>query len=164
MSEHKARVAVVIGSASDQSVMNDTRGILEEFGVPCEVRVLSAHRTPDEAAAYFKEAEGRGIRVLICAAGGAAHLAGAAAAHSLLPVIAVPLDSSPLKGWDALLSSVQMPPGVPVAAVSVGAWGAQNAAYLAIAILALQDSGLRGKLEDFRRVQREKILKGNAGR
>jgi len=164
MPEQKARVAVVMGSASDRSVMDDTRKVLEEFGVACDVRVLSAHRTPDEAAAYFKEAEGRGIRVLICAAGGAAHLAGAAAAHSLLPVIAVPLDSSPLKGWDALLASVQMPPGVPVATVSVGGWGARNAAFLAIAILALQDSGLRGKLEDFRRAQREKILTGTPDR
>lgn len=159
MPDKTPRVAVIMGSVSDLSAMGETRKILEEFGIPCEARVLSAHRTPDEAAAYFREAEGRGLRVLICAAGGAAHLAGMAAAHSLLPVIAVPLDSSPLKGWDALLSCVQMPPGVPVAAVSVGGWGTRNAAYLALAILALHDTAVRGKLADYRRVQRENILK-----
>ena len=153
------KVAVVMGSRSDLPVLKDTREVLEEFGVPCEVRVLSAHRTPDEAAAYFKKAEKRGIQVLICAAGGAAHLAGAAAANSCLPVIAVPLDVSPLKGWDALLASVQMPPGVPVATVSVGSWGARNAAYLAVAILALHDTRLKKRLAAFRRAQKTKILK-----
>ena len=155
------KVAVVTGSRSDLPVLNDTLKILEEFAIPHEVRVLSAHRTPDEAAAYFKKADKRGIQILICAAGGAAHLAGAAAAHSPLPVIAVPLDGSPLKGWDALLASVQMPPGVPVATVSVGAWGARNAAYLAVAVLALRDARLKKRLAAFRRAQRNKILKGS---
>ncbi len=155
----KPLVAVVMGSRSDLSVMEETRAVLAGFGVPHETRILSAHRTPAEAAAYFSAAEGRGLKVVVCAAGGAAHLAGAAAAHTTLPVIAVPLDGSPLRGWDALLSSVMMPPGVPVAAVSVGAWGAKNAAYLAVAVLALSDAGLRRKLRAFRTAQRRKILK-----
>jgi 5-(carboxyamino)imidazole ribonucleotide mutase len=155
----KPLVAVVMGSRSDLSVMEETRAVLAGFGVPHETRILSAHRTPAEAAAYFSAAEGRGLEVVVCAAGGAAHLAGAAAAHTTLPVIAVPLDGSPLRGWDALLSSVMMPPGVPVAAVSVGAWGAKNAAYLAVAVLALSDAGLRRKLRAFRTAQRRKILK-----
>ena len=145
------KVAVVMGSRSDLPILNETIKVLEEFGVPCDVRVLSAHRTPDEAAAYFKRAEKRGIQVLICAAAGAAHLAGTAAAHSPLPVIAIPLDGSPLMGWDALLASVQMPPGIPVATVSVGPWGARNAAYLAVAVLALHDSRLKKKLAAFRK-------------
>ena len=112
-----------------------------------EVRVLSAHRTPEEATRYAREAEGRGLKVLIAGAGGAAHLAGALAAHSTLPVIGVPLESSPLSGFDALLSTVQMPPGVPVATVGVGAMGARNAGHLAVAILALADEALRGALK-----------------
>lgn len=154
----KPVVAIVMGSRSDLPVLEETRKVLKEFGVPHETRVLSAHRTPAEAAAYFAAAEGRGVRVIVCAAGGAAHLAGAAAAHSTLPVIAIPMDGSPLRGWDALLSSVMMPPGVPVAAVSVGSWGAKNAAYLAVAILALGNAGLRKKLHAFRTAQRDKIL------
>ena len=159
MPKGKPLVAVVMGSRSDLPVLEETRKVLKEFGVPHETRVLSAHRTPAEAAAYFAAAEGRGIKVVICAAGGAAHLAGAAAAHTTLPVIAVPMDGSPLQGWDALLSSVMMPPGVPVATVSVGAWGAKNAAYLAVAVLSLANAGLRKKLRAFRTSQRDKILK-----
>jgi len=155
----KPKVAIVMGSKSDLPVMDDTRKILDEFGVPCEMRVLSAHRTPEEAALYFRQAERRGIRLIICGAGGAAHLAGAAAANSILPVIAVPLDGSPLKGWDALLSCVQMPPGNPVATVSVGPWGARNAAYLSVAVLSLNDAGLRKKLAQFRRSLKAGILK-----
>jgi len=159
MPKTKPLVAVVMGSRSDLPVLEEARKVLGEFGVPHETRVLSAHRTPAEAAAYFGAAEGRGMKVVICAAGGAAHLAGAAAAHTTLPVIAVPMDGSPLQGWDALLSSVMMPPGIPVATVSVGAWGAKNAAYLAVAVLALSNAGLRRKLHAFRAAQRAKILK-----
>ena len=155
----KPVVSIVMGSRSDLPILEETRKVLQEFGVPHETRVLSAHRTPIEAAAYFAAVEGRGVKVVICAAGGAAHLAGAAAAHTTLPVIAIPLDGSPMQGWDALLSSVMMPPGIPVASVSVGAWGAKNAAYLAVAILSLANAGLRKKLRAFRTAQREKLLK-----
>jgi phosphoribosylaminoimidazole carboxylase PurE protein len=142
-----ATVGVLMGSDSDLPTMAETVKILEGYGVATEVRVLSAHRTPDEAARYAREAEGRGLKVLIAGAGGAAHLAGAMAAHSTLPVIGVPLESSPLHGFDALLSTVQMPPGVPVATVGVGAMGARNAGHLAVAILALADDALRAALK-----------------
>ena len=164
MPKAKPLVAIVMGSRSDLPVLEETRKVLKEFGVPHETRVLSAHRTPAEASAYFGAAEGRGIKVVICAAGGAAHLAGAAAANTTLPVIAIPLEGSPMQGWDALLSSVMMPPGVPVAAVSVGSWGAKNAAYLAVAVLALADAGLKKKLRAFRATQRDKILKDSVVR
>ena len=142
-----ATVGVLMGSDSDLPTMAETVRILEGYGVATEVRVLSAHRTPDEATRYAREAEGRGLKVLIAGAGGAAHLAGALAAHSTLPVIGVPLESSPLGGFDALLSTVQMPPGVPVATVGVGAMGARNAGHLAVAILALADAALRDALK-----------------
>jgi phosphoribosylaminoimidazole carboxylase PurE protein len=145
-----AVVGVLMGSDSDLPTMAETVKILEGYGVATEVRVLSAHRTPDDAARYAREAEGRGLKVLIAGAGGAAHLAGALAAHSTLPVIGVPLESSPLGGFDALLSTVQMPPGVPVATVGVGAMGARNAGHLAVAILALADDALRGLLKSRR--------------
>ena len=144
-------VGILMGSDSDLPTMVETVKILEGYGVATEVRVLSAHRTPEEATRYAREAEGRGIKVLIAGAGGAAHLAGALAAHSTLPVIGVPLESSPLSGFDALLSTVQMPPGVPVATVGVGAMGARNAGHLAVAILALADEALRGALKARRR-------------
>ena len=118
-------VGVLMGSDSDLPTMAETVKILEGYGVATEVRVLSAHRTPEEATRYAREAEGRGLKVLIAGAGGAAHLAGALAAHSTLPVIGVPLESSPLSGFDALLATVQMPPGIPVATVGVGAMGAR---------------------------------------
>src|SRR5204862_4801250 len=117
------------------------------YGIRYEARVLSAHRTPDATARYVRAAEGRGLRVIVAGAGGAAHLAGAVAAHTTLPVIGVPLASSPLSGFDALLATVQMPPGVPVATVGVGSMGAANAGHLAVAILGLADAELRGKLE-----------------
>ena len=142
-----ATVGVLMGSDSDLPTMAETVKVLEGYGVAAEVRVLSAHRTPDEASRYAREAEGRGLKVLIAGAGGAAHLAGALAAHSTLPVIGVPLESSPLGGFDALLSTVQMPPGVPVATVGVGAMGARNAGHLAVAILALADDALRRTLK-----------------
>ncbi len=143
-------VGILMGSDSDLPTMQETAKVLEEFGVPFELRICSAHRTPDRITRYAGDAEGRGIRVLIAGAGGAAHLAGVLAAHVTLPVIGVPMDSGPLSGLDALLSTVQMPGGVPVASVAIGQAGARNAALLAIQILALSDARLKRKLADFR--------------
>jgi phosphoribosylaminoimidazole carboxylase PurE protein len=139
-------VAILMGSDSDLPVMAECVRVLESYGIAYDIRVLSAHRTPAAATRYARAAEGRGARVLICGAGGAAHLAGAVAAHTTLPVIGVPLASSPLSGFDALLSTVQMPPGVPVATVGVGAMGAANAGHLAAQILAGSDAALRRTL------------------
>ena len=154
-------VAVLMGSDSDMKVMEGALEILRTFEVPYEVKVLSAHRAPEDVAAFAKSAESRGIKVIIAGAGWAAHLAGAIAAHTILPVIGVPIDSSPLHGWDALLSTVQMPPGVPVATVSIGKGGAKNAAFLAVEILALWDDRLRNRLVTYRNKMREEILKKN---
>ena len=143
-------VGILMGSDSDLPTMQQAAKVLDEFGVPFELRICSAHRTPDRVTRYAREAEGRGIRVLIAGAGGAAHLAGVLAAHVTLPVIGVPMDSGPLSGLDALLSTVQMPGGVPVASVAIGQAGARNAALLAIQILALSDARLKQKLADFR--------------
>jgi len=154
-------VAVLMGSDSDMKVMEGALEILRTFEVPYEVKVLSAHRAPEDVAAFAKSAESRGIKVIIAGAGWAAHLAGAIAAHTILPVIGVPIDSSPLHGWDALLSTVQMPPGVPVATVSIGKGGAKNAAFLAVEILALWDDRLRNRLVAYRNKMREEILKKN---
>jgi phosphoribosylamine--glycine ligase len=148
MAKHaRPRVGIVMGSESDRPVMEEARTVLEEFGVPSEIAVRSAHRTPVEAAEWARTARARGIEVIIAGAGGAAHLAGAMAAHSRLPVLGVPLASSPLGGFDALLATVQMPPGVPVGTLGVGVWGARNAAFLALRILALGDAGLARSLE-----------------
>ena len=143
----KVRVGIVMGSESDRQVMEEAARVLEDFGIGCEVMVRSAHRTPDEAATYAKTAKSRGLEVIIAGAGGAAHLAGAMAAHSKLPVLGVPLATSPLGGFDALLATVQMPPGVPVGTLGVGSWGARNAAHLAVRILALNDTRLAQRLE-----------------
>jgi len=142
------RVGVVMGSESDRPTMEETARVLAEFGVACEVVVRSAHRTPDATARWARDAGRRGLRVIIAGAGGAAHLAGTIAAHSRLPVLGVPLASSPLGGFDALLSTVQMPPGVPVGTLGVGAWGAKNAAHLALRILGLEDAALARRLEE----------------
>jgi phosphoribosylaminoimidazole carboxylase PurE protein len=152
------RVAIVMGSDSDLPVMSGVAKVLEAYGVEYEVRVLSAHRTPEEAARFFHEAEGRGLKVVVAGAGGAAHLAGAAAAHCTLPVIGVPLASSPLSGFDALLSTVQMPPGIPVATVGVGPMGAANAGHLAVTILALDDAELAQKLKAQRQRNAQDVL------
>lgn len=157
-----ATVGVLMGSDSDLPTMAETVRILEGYGIASEVRVLSAHRTPEEATRYAREAEGRGIKVLIAGAGGAAHLAGALAAHSTLPVIGVPLESSPLSGFDALLSTVQMPPGIPVATVGVGSMGARNAGHLAVAILALADDALRARLKAKRKEMTADVLARDA--
>ena len=145
------RVGIVMGSDSDLAVMREAAAILEEFGVEYEMTVASAHRSPDRAIRYARDAAGRGIDVIIAGAGGAAHLAGVMAAGTTLPVIAVPLASSPLAGFDALLSSVQMPPGVPVAVMSVGPWGARNAGLLAVQILARRVTSLRDALARHKR-------------
>jgi len=144
----KARVGIVMGSESDRAVMEEAAKVLADFGVASEVAVRSAHRTPDAAAKWAKTARERGLEVIIAGAGGAAHLAGAMAAHSRLPVLGVPLATSPLGGFDALLATVQMPPGVPVGTLGVGAWGARNAAHLALRILALADAGIAKQLEE----------------
>ena len=140
-------VGIVMGSESDRPVMEEAGKVLAEFAVPFELVVYSAHRTPDATARWSRGARARGLKVLIAGAGGAAHLAGAVAAQSRLPVLGVPLASSPLAGFDALLSTVQMPPGVPVGTLSVGVWGARNAAFLAVRILALGDVRLERSLE-----------------
>ena len=144
----RARVGIVMGSESDRATMEEAARVLEEYGVASEVAVRSAHRTPAAAAAWASDAKARGIEVIIAGAGGAAHLAGAMAANSRLPVLGVPLATSPLGGFDALLATVQMPPGVPVGTLGVGSWGARNAAHLALRILALADSGLARRLEE----------------
>lgn len=150
-------VGILMGSRSDWDVMRSASDTLTEFGVPHECRVLSAHRTPHDTAEYVGSAEKRGIEVMIAAAGGAAHLAGVVAAHTLLPVLGVPMESAQLKGLDSLLSTVQMPAGIPVGTLAIGKAGATNAALLAIAILANSRPELRGKLKEFREKQAEKI-------
>lgn len=151
-------VAILMGSDSDLPVMAGCVKVLESYGIGYDIRVLSAHRSPDEAARFSREAEANGFRVIVCGAGGAAHLAGAVAAHSTLPVIGVPLASSPLSGFDALLSTVQMPPGIPVATVGVGPMGAANAGHLAATIMALADPELRDRLKAKRAKQTEEVL------
>jgi 5-(carboxyamino)imidazole ribonucleotide mutase len=151
-------VYVIMGSKSDWDTMRQADELLTSFGVPHECRVLSAHRTPKETAEYITEAESRGIEVIIAAAGGAAHLAGVCAAHTLLPVLGVPIESAALKGLDSLLSTVQMPGGIPVGTLAIGPAGARNAALLAIAILANKRPELREKLRSFRTEQSRKVL------
>jgi len=154
-----ALVAVIMGSKSDWEVMRQAGELLARLEIPHECRVLSAHRTPVETAQYVGQAEGRGIEVIIAAAGGAAHLAGVCAAHTLVPVLGVPMESASLKGMDSLLSTVQMPAGIPVGTLAIGAAGARNAALLAAAILANSRPELREKLRRFREEQRDKVLR-----
>ena len=159
VSEKNTPVAVVMGSDSDLEVMRSCIEQLESFGIKPVVRIISAHRTPKIAAEFAQNAAEKGIKVIIAAAGMAAHLAGALAAQTILPIIGVPLmSSSGLGGIDALLSTVQMPPGVPVATVAVGKAGAKNAAVLAVQILALADENLRKKLADFKKAQEKKVI------
>jgi 5-(carboxyamino)imidazole ribonucleotide mutase len=144
-------VAILMGSANDEPLLEPTKTVLESLGIPFVVRAMSAHRTPDKVREFAKRAESDGFEVLICAAGGAAALPGAVAAHTTLPVIGVPLASSEVPGGlDAVYGVLQMPPGVPVAAVAVGAWGARNAAYLAASILALKHPEIREAYKAFR--------------
>ncbi len=151
-------VGIVMGSDSDWGVMQHAARRLAEFEISYEARVLSAHRTPDHASRYAEEAMGRGLRCLIAGAGGAAHLAGVLAAKTTLPVLGVPMPSQHLQGLDSLLSTVQMPAGIPVATFAIGESGAQNAALYAVAILALHDARLAQQLREFRRSQEERIL------
>lgn len=155
----KPLVGVIMGSKSDWETMRHATETLAKFGVAHEARVLSAHRSPQLTAEYASSAEHRGLEVIIAAAGGAAHLAGVIAAHTIIPVLGVPMESVSLKGLDSLLSTVQMPGGIPVGTLAIGKPGATNAALLAIAILANQRPELREKLRAFRAEQAEKIAK-----
>ena len=159
MAENTPVVGVVMGSRSDWAgTMEFASGILAELGVAHETRVVSAHRTPDLLAAYAKEAEGRGIRVIIAGAGGAAHLPGMLAAHTHLPVLGVPVQSKALNGMDSLLSIAQMPAGIPVGTLAIGKAGAVNAGLLAASILATHDAALRDRLVAYRAAQTERVL------
>ncbi len=155
--ETKPLVGVVMGSKSDWETMKHADQMLTRFGVPHECNVMSAHRTPDITTEYASSAEARGVQVLIAAAGGAAHLAGVVAAHTLLPVLGVPIQSPALNGLDSLLATVQMPAGIPVATLAIGKPGAVNAALMAVHILANSDPRLREKLRAFREEQAEKV-------
>ncbi len=154
------KIGILMGSKSDADIMGEAARILEEFGVPHEVKVLSAHRTPQETSEYAQSAESRGIQALIAGAGYAAHLAGALAAHCTLPIIGVPLNASSLKGLDSLLSTVQMPKGIPVACMGIGKAGAINAALFAVQILSRSDPALAQKLKEYREKMRQEILPG----
>jgi len=155
----KPLVGIVMGSASDWETMKPAARVLAEFGVACEARAMSAHRTPKAVAAWAEAARKNGMKAIIAAAGGAAHLAGVVAAHTTLPVLGVPMPSKHLGGLDSLLSTVQMPKGIPVATLAIGDAGAANAALFAVAILALSDSSLERKLRDFRGKQTDAVLK-----
>jgi 5-(carboxyamino)imidazole ribonucleotide mutase len=150
-------VGIIMGSRSDWETMKNARDTLEKFGVASEARVLSAHRTPRLAAEYASTAAARGLKLIIAGAGGAAHLAGVVAAHTLLPVLGVPMESHALKGMDSLLSTVQMPGGIPVGTLAIGKAGATNAALLAVAVLALGDPDLRARLRRYREEMEARI-------
>ena len=152
-------IGIVMGSASDWETMKAAAKVLEEFGVAYEAKAMSAHRTPHAVADWASNARKKGFKVMIAAAGGAAHLAGVVAAHTTLPVLGVPMPSKHLQGLDSLLSTVQMPKGIPVATFAIGEAGAANAALFAVALLALSDKGLAKKLDEFRRKQTEAVLK-----
>jgi phosphoribosylaminoimidazole carboxylase PurE protein len=161
MTQHKPLVSVVMGSASDKDVMEGAMATLTELEVPWEVKITSAHRTPAQTREYAESAADRGLEVFIAGAGWAAHLAGVIASYTLLPVIGVPIDSSPLKGMDSLLSTVQMPPGIPVATVAIGKGGAKNAAILAAQILALKHPDISQRLKMYReKMTQDAIEKG----
>ena len=150
-------VLILMGSDSDAPTMQAAVDVLNEFEIPCEMTVASAHRSPERVMRLVSDAPGRGVRVFIVGAGAAAHLAGVVAAHTTMPVIGVPIDSSALKGLDALLSTVQMPPGVPVATVSIGKAGATNAAVLAAQILALADPAVANRMVSYKKKLAEKV-------
>ena len=151
-------VGIIMGSKTDLEVLNAAVEVLKEFGIEHEVRVLSAHRTPEQVLEWSSSAESRGLEVLIAGAGGAAHLPGVVAAKTLLPVLGVPIPSTPLQGLDSLLSTAQMPSGVPVGTLAIGVAGAKNAAFLAAGIIALSDEKIRKALESFRKKQTESVL------
>ena len=151
-------VAILMGSDSDAESLKPCGEVLKMLGIPYVARVLSAHRTPKDTVAFVESVSNEGIRVFICAAGGAAHLAGVVAAHTELPVIGIPVETSSLKGLDSLLSTVQMPAGTPVATVAIGSGGVRNAAFLAVRILALSDKNLEKALVDYKEANRIKVL------
>ena len=158
----KPLVGIIMGSDSDWGTMQRCVETLKHYGVPFEAHVMSAHRTPERAAAYAAQAEERGLKVLICAAGMAAHLAGVIAGHTTLPVIGVPMKGGAMDGLDALLATVQMPGGIPVATVALGNAGATNAAVLAVQMLALSDEGLRAKLHAQKAAMEAKVAEADA--
>ncbi|HOO46514.1 MAG TPA: 5-(carboxyamino)imidazole ribonucleotide mutase [Deltaproteobacteria bacterium] len=154
------KIAIVMGSKSDLAIMEECSGILRQFGIPYEMRILSAHRTPDEVASFSKNARKDGFSIIIAGAGMAAHLAGVISAYTTLPVIGVPLDAS-MQGMDALFSMVQMPPGVPVATMGVGKAGAKNAALLAAEILSLSDDTMQERLTRYRQDMKMNVLEAD---
>ncbi len=154
----KPFVAVLMGSDSDLPVLQSTMDVLKSLDIPFEAKITSAHRTPDVTHSYVKDADARGCAAFICAAGLAAHLAGTVAGLTLKPVIGIPLDAGPLQGMDALLSTVQMPGGIPVATVAVGKAGAKNAGYLAAQILALSDNTLAERIAEFKESLKQKVM------
>lgn len=162
MAKQKNRVGIIMGSDSDYPQMEAAVKVLKDFGVGCEVRVASAHRTPDIVSEWAQNAHKRGLSVLIAAAGGAAHLAGVVAGHTVLPVIGVPIGGTALSGLDSLLSMVQMPNGIPVATVAVGGAGAANAALLALQILGTSDAAIAKKLRAHRESMRKKVMEKDA--
>ena len=153
----RAKVAIIMGSDSDLPTMNEAAMVLRDYGVVCDVKILSAHRSPDDTANFAKTARKRGFAVIIAGAGGAAHLAGVVASHTTLPVIGVPMETKELKGIDSFLSTIQMPSGVPVATVAIGKTGAKNAAILALEILAVTDKEIEKKLNTFKRALVESV-------
>ena len=161
MSSTKPQVIIIMGSISDKEVMSEAATVLNEFQIPYEIGVYSAHRTPERSAKLASEAEERGVKVLIAGAGAAAHLAGAMAAHSCLPVIGVPLSATSLGGMDSLLATVQMPAGFPVATVAIGKAGARNAAHLAAQIIATSDETIRDKIHAFRQKKASEVIEAS---
>lgn len=157
----KSKIAVIMGSSSDMPTMSEATKILGEYGTAYEVKILSAHRSPDDTARFAKNARSRGFSVIIAGAGGAAHLAGVVASHTTLPVIGVPMETKELKGIDSLLSTIQMPSGVPVATVAIGKTGAKNAAILALEILGITDKTIEKKLNSFKRALVESVRDKN---
>jgi len=157
----KHKVAIIMGSDSDLPTMSEAQKVLKDYGVDCTVKILSAHRSPDDTALFSKNARKKGFSVIIAGAGGAAHLAGVVASHTTLPVIGVPMESGELKGIDSLLSTVQMPSGVPVATVAIGKAGAKNAGILALQILGVADKGIEKKLDGLKRQLVENVRSKN---
>jgi len=157
----KAIVSIIMGSDSDLQVMLESKKILDEYGVPNDVKILSAHRSPDDAASFAKSARKKGFRIIIAGAGASAHLAGVVASHTTLPVIGVPMETRELKGVDSLFSTVQMPAGIPVATVAIGKAGAKNSAILALEILAITDKRIEKKLQAHKIAMAECIRKKN---
>lgn len=163
MANRKPVVAIIMGSDSDLAIMKETSRILGDFNVPFELKILSAHRSPELARRFSKSAKAKGIKIIIAGAGGAAHLAGVIASHTTLPVIGVPIESKHLKGIDSLFSTVQMPAGVPVSCMSIGKSGAKNAAITALQILGITDKDIQARLGSLKKEMAEAIKQKNRG-